>query len=52
MGMELIFCMQINIKVFYEMIVSLWVDVARHAQSIQNNRFAKLFEISQGKREE
>ena len=37
--MELIFCLEINIKVFYKIIVSLWVYVDRHAQSNQNNRF-------------
>ena len=39
MGDQLIFCLQINIKVSYQMIVSLWVYIARHAQSTQNNRF-------------
>ena len=39
-GMKLIFCMQINVKVFYKIIVSLWVWVARHAQSTQNRNFA------------
>ena len=39
MGMKVIFCLQINIKAFYKMIVSLWVCVARHAQSTKNNRF-------------
>ena len=29
-GMMLIFCLQINAKVFYELIVSLWVCVARN----------------------
>ena len=28
-----------NIKVFYKMIVSLWLCIARHAQSTQNKRF-------------
>ena len=31
--MKLIFCLQINTEVFYKLIVSLWVCVARHAQS-------------------
>ena len=39
-GMKLIFCMQINVKVFYKIIVSLWVRVARHAQSTENRNFA------------
>ena len=30
--------MQINIEVFYKLILSFWVCVARHAQSIQNNK--------------
>ena len=38
--MKLIFCLQINTKVFYKVIVSLWMCVARHAQSNQNNKFA------------
>ena len=38
-GVKLIFCLQINTKVFYKLIVSLWVCVARHAQSAQNNKF-------------
>ena len=35
---KLTFCLQINTKVFYK-IVSLWVCVARHAQSTENNKF-------------
>ena len=31
--------LQINRKVFYKLIVSPWVCVVRHAQSIQNNKF-------------
>ena len=31
--------MQINIKVFYNLIVLLWVYIARHAPSTQNNKF-------------
>ena len=38
--MRLIFCLQINTKIFYELIVSLWLCVVRHAQSTQNNIFA------------
>ena len=38
-GIKLIFCQQINIKVFYKMIVSLWVYIERHARSTQNSRF-------------
>ena len=39
MGLKLIFCLQIKTKVFCKLIVSLWVWVARHAQSTQNNKF-------------
>ena len=35
-GMKLIFCLQINMKVFYKLIVSLWVCIARHVHSTQN----------------
>ena len=38
--MKLIFVLQINTKVFFNLVVSLWVCVARHAQSTQNNKFA------------
>ena len=34
----MIFCRQINTKMFYKLI-SLWVWLARHAQSTQNNKF-------------
>ena len=36
--MKLIFCLYT--KVFDKLIVSLWMCVARHAQSTQNNKFA------------
>ena len=39
MGDEVDFCLQINTKVFYKMTVSLWVCVARQAQSTKNNQF-------------
>ena len=38
--MKFIFGMQINIKVFYKLILSFWVCVARHAQSTQNKKYA------------
>ena len=41
------FCMKINIKVFYKLIPSFFVAIARHVQSTQNNKFT----ISQGRRE-
>ena len=37
--MKLIFRVQINMQVFYKLIVSLWECVARHAQITQNNKF-------------
>ena len=40
LGTKLIFCLQKNTDVFYKLIVSLWVCVARHAQSNGNNKFA------------
>ena len=33
------FCMKINIKVFYKLIPSFFVAIARHAQNTQNNKF-------------
>ena len=36
---EVEFWQQINIKVFYKFILSLWVCVARYAQSTQINKF-------------
>ena len=38
-AMKLIFYLQINTKIFYKLIVSLWLCMARHPQSIQNNNF-------------
>ena len=43
--MKFIFCMQINIEVFYKLILSFWVSVTRHAQSTQN-KFEYLCNIS------
>ena len=34
------FWLQINTKVFYKLIVSLWVCIPRHVHSTQNNKFA------------
>ena len=42
---KFVFCMQINIEVFYKMILSFWVSVTRHAQSTLN-KFAYLCNIS------
>ena len=38
--MKLIFYMQIEIKDFFNLILSFLVHVARHAQITQNNKFA------------
>ena len=37
--MKLIFCLQINTKVFHKLILSLWLCVAKHAQITQKNKF-------------
>ena len=34
-----IFYLQINTKSFYQLVVSLWLCMARHSQSTQNNNF-------------
>ena len=39
-GDEVDFGLQIKVKVFYKLIVSIWVCVARHAQSTRNSKFA------------
>ena len=39
--MKFIFGMEVNVEVFYNLILSFWVCVARHAQSIQNNKLIK-----------
>ena len=38
--MKLIFCLQINIKGFFTLILSFWGFVARHTQITKNNKFA------------
>ena len=43
--MKCIFGMEINIEVFYKLILSFWVCVTRHSQSTQN-KFAYLCNIS------
>ena len=40
------FCIQINIKFLYKLILSFWMCVTRHAQSTQNKKFAYLCNIS------
>ena len=44
--MKCIFCMQINIKVFYKLILSFWVCITGHVQSTQNKKFMYLCNIS------
>ena len=44
--MKFIFGMQINIEVFYKLILSFWVSATRHAQSTRNKKFAYLCNIS------
>ena len=39
-GIDIIFCLKIVIKVFYKLIPSLLVTIARHAQSTENKKFA------------
>ena len=36
--MKLIFCLRINVEVFFKLIVSLLVCVARHTESTENNK--------------
>ena len=40
----MIFCMKINIKVFYKLVVSFLLVTARHAQGAQNSRFVILLQ--------
>ena len=44
--MNFIFGMQINIEVFYKLILSFWLYITRHAQGTQNNKLAYLCIIS------
>ena len=39
-GTKFIFCLLINAKISYMLIVSFWVCVASHAESTINNKFA------------
>ena len=43
---EVDFLHEDKIKVFNKLIVSLWVGIARHAQSTQNNKFAISLQFS------
>ena len=38
-GVKLVLCLQIITKIFYKMIVSLWVCIFMHAQSAWDNKF-------------
>ena len=49
LSQNLIFCMKIKIKVFYKLISSFLVTIARHSQSIQNENFVKSFNLSRTK---
>ena len=44
--MKFVFCLQINIKVLYKLILSFWVCATRHARSTQNNKLAYFCNIS------
>ena len=46
----MIFCMKINIKVFYKMVVSFLLIITRHAQSTQNSKFVISVEYLKKKR--
>ena len=35
----MVFCMKININVFYKLVVSFILVIARHAQSTQSRKF-------------
>ena len=35
------FCMKINIKVFYKLVVLFLLTMTRHVQNTQNSKFAK-----------
>ena len=41
---EVDFLLQINMKVFYKLIIPFWVFVTRHTQIYQNNKFAISFQ--------
>ena len=48
--MKLVFCLQINTKVLYKLIVSLWACLARHAQSAKKKKqLYNILIISHGK---
>ena len=43
--MKCIYGMQINVKIFFNFIVSFWVCIASHAQNSQNNKSAISLQI-------
>ena len=52
-GIKLIFYLQINMKVFYKLLISHWVSIPKHAQSTQNDKFAiSLQYLKKGVRDE
>ena len=50
--MKLIFRLQINTTIFCKLIASLWVCLARHTQSTQNNKFGILQYLKQNVKDE
>ena len=44
----MIFCMKIN-NIFYKLVVSVLLVIARHAESTQNNKFAKSLQYLKNK---
>ena len=43
--MKFVCGMQINIEVFYKLMLPFWLCIARHAQSTQNKKFAYLYKV-------
>ena len=42
--MQSIFCLQINMEIFYKLILLFWMSVSRYVQSTLNNKFAISFQ--------
>ena len=51
-GMKLIFVLKINTKVFYQLMASLWVWVARHAESNEDKFAISLQYLKENLRDE
>ena len=50
--MKIVFCMKININVFYKLVVSFLLFKTRNAQSTQNDKFViSLYYLQKGMRE-